>query len=113
MSDQTKPLVYVAGPYSNPDPVENTHAALAVGDTFMRGGVVTPIVPHLTMTWHLVFPHPYEQWLAYDLEVMRRCDAVYRIVGPSSGADAEVAEAEAMGLPVFHEIADLYAWANA
>lgn len=26
-----KPLVYVAGPYTNPDPVENTHTAIQVG----------------------------------------------------------------------------------
>lgn len=110
--DYNKPVVYVAGPYSNPDPVENVHNAIGVADRLLEGGVVTPMLPHLTHTWHLVRPRPYEEWLALDLELMARCDAVFRFPGASSGADGEVAEAERLGIPVFYSVGDLYAWAG-
>lgn len=99
-----KPLVYLAGPYSSPDPVENTHAMIMLA----TGLVETPIVPHLSLAWHLVTPRPIEFWYAYDLEVMARCDYVLRIAGPSTGADAEVKEAERLGIPVAYDVAELY-----
>lgn len=105
-----KPLVYVAGPYTNPDPVENTHHAIRIGSHLLDEGVVTPLVPHLNLTWHLMRPRPYQDWLDYDLELMRRCDAVYRYEGESPGADAEVAQARQWGIPVFHSIEALYRW---
>jgi hypothetical protein len=108
----SRPVVYVAGPYSNPDPVENTHKAIKVGDVLLGSGLVVPMIPHLTHTWHLVSPKPYPEWLEVDLHLMACCDAVYRFRGASSGADAEVAEAERLFLPVFHNLADLYGWAT-
>jgi hypothetical protein len=106
-----KPLVYIAGPYTNPDPVLNVREAVRYADLF-RAWSIIPIVPHLTHLWHMVSPKPYEEWLEYDLEVMRRCDAVYRFGGPSQGADGEVAEAVALGIPVFYSgnIEALWDW---
>lgn len=93
-----KPLVYIAGPYTNPDPVENIHRAIKIADGLLD--CCTPLIPHLTGTWHMVSPKPYDEWLALDLEYMARCDIVYRYEGASSGADAEVAEARKQGIPV-------------
>lgn len=101
-------LVYIAGPYSRPDPCENTHKAVAAANEVWDAGLI-PVVPHLTHFWHTMTPKPYEQWLAYDLEIMRRCDAVLRIPGESSGADAEVAEADRLGIPVFLSMEGLLA----
>lgn len=92
-------MVYIAGPYTKPDPCENTHKAIALGNEVWAAGYV-PVVPHLTMFWHTITPKPYGAWLAYDLEIMRRCDAVLRMPGESSGADAEVDEAQRLGIPV-------------
>src|SRR5690606_10209620 len=78
------PLVYVAAPYTRPDPVENTHAVLHVADALLDAGF-TPLIPHLTIAWHLVSPKPYETWLAYDRHLLARCDAVLRIPGYSQG----------------------------
>lgn len=94
-----KPLVYVAGPYTRPDPVANTHAIIKLADAVMTCGV-TPVVPHLSLLWHVVSPKPYEDWLALDIDIMERCDAVLRVPGASSGADGEVDHAEKMGIPV-------------
>lgn len=113
----TKPLVYIAGPYSHPDPVENTATAIGWGNQLLFDGYVTPLVPHLTMTWHLLYPHPIETWYRYDLELLARCDALLRLSGASTGADAEVEAAKDMGLPVFRTAAfepldELYRWAR-
>lgn len=105
-----KPLVYVAAPYTRPDPCENVHRIVKLGTRLVEEGVVTPILPHLTMLWHTIDPHPVDFWYAYDLEVMRRCDAVLRLSGESTGADAEVKEALEIELPVSHSISSLYLW---
>lgn len=98
-----KPLVYIAAPYTHPDPVENTNNAIKVGTLLREGGHVTPIIPHLTMFWHLLEPRPYQVWIDYDLELIEHCDAVLRLSGASSGADGEVARAKELGIRVFHE----------
>lgn len=86
-----RPLVYVAGPYTTPEPVGmNVKRAVEVGSRMLDAGLA-PIVPHLSHYWHLADPHPYEAWLALDFEIIRRCDHVYRMPGVSPGADREVA----------------------
>jgi hypothetical protein len=104
-------LVWLNWPYSNPDPVENTHKAIKIGDELLASGLVIPMIPHLTHTWHLVSPKPYPEWLELDLHLMALCHAVYRFPGASSGADAEVEEAELLALPVFKFKSALYGWA--
>ena len=101
--------VYIAGPYSKPDPCVNTRAAILAGERAWAAGFV-PFVPHLTHLWHTVSPRPYEDWLAYDLHWLRCCDAVWRLPGESGGADEEVAEAARLGIPVFLSFEALAAW---
>lgn len=107
-----KPLVYVAGPYTRPDPVENMHRACKEGDAVLEAGGV-PYIPHLSGTYHMISPKPYEFWLAYDLVALARCDAVYRFPGESSGADKEVVFSEEHNIPVFFDIGLLRAWIQA
>lgn len=103
-----KPVVYLAGPYSNPDPIENMHNAIKLADKLMD--ICVPLVPHLTGIWHMISPKPYEQWLALDLAHMARCDVVFRFGGQSSGADAEVAKAQANNQPVVFSEGELRDW---
>lgn len=114
-----RPLVYVAGPITSPEPMANAHRALALGGTLLRTGLVVPFVPHVTCLWQMVDPHSYETWMAYDFEVIHRCDALLRMDGESPGADREVALALDLRLPVFDEadedgggIPGLLAWAE-
>ena len=104
----TKPMVYVAGPYTNPEPVENAHYHLVFGMELIEEGMVTPVVPHNTMLWHLVTPRPINLWYVYDIELMKKCDAVLRLPGESWGADTEVREAAIAGIPVFHDKGEMY-----
>lgn len=93
------PLIYIAAPYTQPDPVANTHGVIRIADALLAAGF-TPLIPHLTLAWQLVSPKPYETWLEYDRELLARCDAVLRIPGYSVGATRETRFAERMNLPV-------------
>ena len=98
MSDESH-LIYVAGPYTKPDPVENTHNVIRVADALLDAGVC-PLIPHLSLMWHLASPKPYYRWLEYDRQLLLRCDAVLRVPGNSDGATLECLYAESCGIPV-------------
>lgn len=92
--------VYVAGPYTKGDVVLNVRAAILAADALLTAGYI-PFLPHTTMFWHLVAPHEIEVWYDYDLAWLRQCEAVVRLPGESTGADAEVAAAKELGIPVY------------
>lgn len=102
-----KPIyVYVAGPYTNPDPVKNTSRIILVADELAVKGY-TPYVPHLTMFWHLLCPHNIDFWYKYDLCWLDKCDCILRLSGESIGADMEVAYAKEHGKPVYYSTSEL------
>lgn len=95
--------VYVAGPLSAGNTLENVRRAILVGKICWRAGLA-PVVPHLNALWALVDgAQPHDFWLELDLEWLRACDAVIRLVGVSPGADREVEAAVLLGIPVFRE----------
>ena len=98
--------VYVAGPYSQGDPVLNVRWAVQAADLLLTWGFV-PFVPHLSHLWHTIAPKAYEDWLKYDNAWLPKCDAVLRLDGPSNGADKEVALAGELGIPVFTDLTAL------
>lgn len=108
------PLVYIAGPYSGEN-VANVQRAIAFAETVEREFNVDVFVPHLTMLWDLVSPAPYHRWLERDLVFLRRCDAVLRMEGSSTGADGEVTLARQLEIPVFmhHQRREFEAWIDA
>lgn len=107
-----KPLVYVAGPYTKPDPAQNSAHAIRRCTELLDSGLVLPYCPHLSILWDMLTPRPYETWLGLDLDIIEHCQALYRIRGESSGADREVARARELGLPVFHTVGHVYGWAK-
>jgi nucleoside 2-deoxyribosyltransferase len=96
-----RPLVYIAAPFTMPDPIANTHAVLNIADALWEAGF-TPLIPHLSLVWHLVSPKRYETWLEYDGQLLARCDAVLRVPGFSVGATCETQFAGSLGIPVIH-----------
>lgn len=104
----SNPLIYIAGPYSNPDPVYNTRIAFMHGLSIYENTGCPVIVPHLTLLGHAMFPRDLEFWYEFDLAQVAKCDAVYRFPGASTGADKEVAFAEEHGVPVFLDKGSLY-----
>ena len=111
-------FIYIAGPYSASEPLpgmvvdEETNVRIAITHADIvadLGGV--PFVPHVVgHHWNMLHPHDYEFWMNFCLAWVSRCDALFRIAGPSAGADREVALMESLGKPVFRNIADLRAW---
>lgn len=102
--------VYVAGPITKGNVMHNIHAAIKAGDQLMRLGFC-PFVPHATCFWDIISPHTYEEWMAYDEEWLKVCDALLRIPGESTGAEKEILVALDLDIPVFHNVADLVEWA--
>ena len=43
-------------------------------------------------------------WMAIDLELLSKCDALIRLPGDSKGADIEVDYAMANGIPVYADM---------
>jgi hypothetical protein len=80
-------FVYVASPYTKGDVAVNVRNNIEAADRLAVAGFA-PFVPLLTHFWHLLFPHPYEFWCKQDMDWLERCDAIVRLPGESSGADA-------------------------
>ena len=97
-----KQKVYVAGPYTKGNMINNINTAISIGDYLLSLGFI-PFIPHLTGFWDLIYSHDYEIWLEYDLEWLRECDAVFRTSGESVGADREIEIAMYLGIPVFYQ----------
>lgn len=107
-----KPLVYLAGPITKPDPLTNARRAARVFSELLKSDLMTPYAPQLLMTAELLCPQDYEAWMAYDFEILRRCDGLFRMPGESNGADREVEFANQKGIPVFSNRDQLYEWAK-
>jgi hypothetical protein len=97
----------VAGPYTGKDPREtqcNVDRAISIGCQLIAMGYA-PFIPHLS---HYVWLHPdgnfdYGVWTALDFEWLKVCDAFFYI-SPSKGADAELAVANTMGIPIYRKL---------
>jgi hypothetical protein len=98
--------VYVSGPYTNGDKLENVNTAIDMADRLSTNGYI-PFVPHLTHFWDLRRPRQYDFWLDYDLRWLRDCHALIRLPGVSKGADIEVVEAHSFSIPVFYSLEEL------
>lgn len=113
-----KPWIYIASPYTNGDQAINTHFQCRIFNELMDDGIVWPVAPLWSHFQHLLMPRPYEDWLKYDMALIRRLDACLRLtakhgqynITESAGADNEVAEFILLGKPVFYDKNTLYSW---
>lgn len=118
----SKPLVYIASPYTKGIPGFNAYFQCRIFDQMMTDGIVWPVAPLLSHFQHTMFPQPYEAWIEYDLVILDRCDALIRLAAEmpsegyyqweSEGADNESNVMSESGRPVFGSLADCYEWAN-
>jgi hypothetical protein len=100
-------LLYTAGPYSGKNRVERDHnikvAREIAADLWRRGYAV--ICPHTNTAW---FDDDFqditwEMYMAGDLEIVSRVDAVIMLPGweHSRGANMEREHAISLGIPVY------------
>lgn len=90
--------IYVAGPYTKPDPCINTFNAIQKANELLDLGFI-PFLPHLSHLWHTVSPRPYEDWMKIDFAFVEVCHGLFRLPGESSGADREVRTPSRMASP--------------
>jgi hypothetical protein len=100
--------IYIAGPYTGAVG-ENVHTAIRAFHDLSDMGFV-PFCPHLSLLAELHRPRNYEFWLDQCLYWVTKCDGLYRLPGDSPGADREVAKADELGIPVFHNHHQLLSW---
>ena len=105
--------VYIGGPYSAPTQhqiEQNIRAAEALALEVWKLGAVA-ICPH-TMTRFYEGVLPRETWLAGDLELLRRSDALLLVRGweESAGTRAEVEYASQLKIPIFERLEWLARW---
>jgi hypothetical protein len=103
-----KPLVYVAGPYTNPDPVENTRIAVLAGMEIADSGLAAVEIPHLTLFAHFLAPRGIDYWYQFDLDKLAHCDYLLRLPGASSGADKEVDFAIELKINIYNSMEALF-----
>ena len=106
-------VVYIAGKFRGPtfwDVVTNVREAEQVALAVWRAGAAA-LCPHLN-TANFDGAAEDRLWLEGDKEMLRRCDAVVTCSNwtNSTGAKAEVALAEELGIPVFHSVFDMRIW---
>jgi len=114
-------FVYVAGPLSDGGTldeyarIENVKVAMEVSLELIKSGIAA-FCPHLTYFCEIEFEYSkdmdFRRWMDYCLSIVRRCDALLRLEGHSTGSDEEVETAENIGIPVFYRIEDLLEWAK-
>ena len=111
--------IYIAGPYSKPDPVSNTTIACGRYVSLRRNipeGLI--ICPHWSMVQALIRPMPHEYWMKHDFALIRALalsgipGCISRMPGESAGADMETKLAKELDLSVFTDLGSVYLWAN-
>lgn len=103
--------VFIMGPYTAGDVAQNVARAIEAADVLLSLGFY-PYLPHLCHFWHLHRNRTYEDWMKLDRVWLQKCDAAYRLSGPSPGADEEQSECERLSIPVFFSFAELKSWAR-
>lgn len=93
--------VYIAGPYTKPNPIDNLRRAIEFGNALMDAGYAV-FVPHLSHFQHMVYERPWQEWIDHDLEWLAVCDVLVRMSGESAGAAIVVARARDLGIPVIY-----------
>lgn len=110
-------VIYICGPIRNDNPeIQNANIGRGIKAAkviWQAGGVA--LSPHaLAYFWGNDDAPPSEQtnYLACDLELIRRSDAILALPGwPSSvGASAEVCYARGNGITIFDDLAEAVKW---
>jgi len=101
--------VFIAGPYTTPDPTANTETAIDAASTLRRASKyrIHPVIPHLSHYQALRHEESYDMWLSGTLNDVTTCHALLRLPGHSPGAEQEIELAHKFEVDVYHSMSDL------
>ena len=115
-----KPVVYIASPYSAGDPCINTYFQCKIFDELLTDGKVLPVAPLWSHFQHTMFPRPYDDWIAYNKDMIKLYDAclclkaelrrLNYVQEQSKGVAIEVKYFKKLNKPVFYSKDELYVW---
>ncbi len=110
LSISSKKRVFIASPYTKPDPCINVNISSKVLSDLLDDGKCIPVTMLWTHFFHSIHPRSYESWLFYCMSFIPICDAMLVLPGESSGKDREVEIAKSLGKPIFYSKEELYSW---
>lgn len=99
-------LVYIAGPYTKPDPNHNVHRTVMVAETLIDAGLI-PYVPHLHHLWDTISPHNWQYWMRIVTAIIPRVDVMLVLPGESRGAELEQVIAAKHQIPIYFDLEKL------
>lgn len=114
-------MIYLASPYSSPDPlIVKTRFLLAqqVTALMLQQGiyVYSPIVHCHEVSMAYSLPGDFAFWQGYNIDMLRRADALYILAIPgwkeSTGVQEEIRFARLAGIPLgsINEMAEQISW---
>lgn len=100
--------IYIASPYTIGSQANNVKRQIDASHILMNNGYA-PYTPLLSHFQEMVHTRPEKDWMNLDLEYLKICDAVFRIIPidddgniiPSRGADLEEKIAKENNIPIF------------
>jgi hypothetical protein len=100
--------VYIAGPLSTGNLVENIKPAVDAAQYLIERGYA-PFCPHLSHFWEVLAGKstPWEEWLEVDMAWLETADALLRLPGYSRGADREIKFAQSHNVCVYYSMEEL------
>ena len=104
------PHVFVVGVWEGLNASVKANRVIDVAEELYTTGICLPVVPDTLLLWHRRHPHTDEFWLEYELQIMKRCDAVLAVGDGIVVESLEVAEAHRLEMPVFYTQEDLHNW---
>lgn len=95
--------VYISGPMrsATTEGWERNLRAFDVADRLLFRAGFSPSNPGLSGRLPGVDDFTFAEWMERDLIKVKNAQAVYRLPGPSEGADTECAYAQYLGIPVY------------
>ncbi|HRT03088.1 MAG TPA: hypothetical protein P5513_04035 [Candidatus Diapherotrites archaeon] len=100
--------IYIASPYKHGNKLDNVLFQINAFNILRDLGYL-PMIPLLSHYIDMVKSRPQEDWLEYDMEILKMCDMVVRLRPkdssgkeiPSEGSDMEEAKAKELKIPYF------------
>ena len=104
-------LIYIASPYWDEDEKKRESNVLRQREAALAL-IETGFLAYWPLSSHYLASIPWctrteEDWLKISCNYIPLCDGLLRLTGKSNGADREVKLAHQLGLPIYHDLAEL------